>query len=76
MLAFHIRRIYMKQWDALLVDQLTFDEMTRVVLTCELGFLFMILQESSNPFEFKTWFQFWESQPGSEPAKPESPAAK
>ena len=68
----------MKKWDALLVDKFTFDEMTMVVslLTCEIGFLLMILQESSNPFEFKTWFQFWESQLGSEPVKPESPKAK
>ena len=39
MLAFHIRRIYMKKWDALLVDQFTFDEMTMVVsLNLLIGF--------------------------------------
>ena len=58
----------MKKWDALFVDKFTFDEMTMVV-SLNLCFLLMILQESLNPFEFKTWFQFWESQPGSEPAK-------
>ena len=56
MLAIHIRRIYMTKYDALLGDQLTFDEMT--LLTCELGFLLMIFQKSSDPFEFKIWFQF------------------
>ena len=46
------------------------------LLTCELGFLLEILQVSSRTFEFKTWFQFWESQPGSEPAKVASLKAK
>ena len=36
----------------------------------------MILQESSNPFELKTWLQISESQSGSEPAKRESPTAQ
>ena len=43
MLAFHIRRIYMKKWDALLVDKFTFAEMTMVV-SLNLCFLLMILQ--------------------------------
>ena len=67
----NIRRIYMKQiicfpiyiWRGY-CGQKSFQS----VSTGELGFVFMILQESPNLFAFKTWHQIWESQPGSEPA--------